>query len=94
MDLSDEEDNIHMDEDSDENDEKTKSTPKSSKKEEEAIDPSREDLYGGFFDLREMDNFADEEEEMLPDEAFGETEVDNETLMEERKKLLPHLRAT
>ncbi len=57
---------------------------------DDAIDPSREDLYDGFFDLHEMENFADEEEEMLPDEAFGEPEEENSDSLEQRRKMLPH----
>ena len=60
-------------------------------KEAEAIDAAREDLYDGFFDLHEMENFADEEEEMLPDDAYAEPEGDNEESLENKKKMLPHL---
>ena len=66
---------------------------KTSSPSDDPIDPSREDLYDGFFDLHEMENFADEEEEMLPDEAFGEPKPDDEETLEERKKSLPHLMA-
>ena len=59
---------------------------------EVVVDPSREEMNDGFFDLHEMEAFADEEEEMLPDEAFGEPEADNEQSMEDRKKNLPHIR--
>ena len=58
---------------------------------EEEVDPSREELFDGFFDLHEMEKFADEEEEMLPDDAFGEERQEDEPL-EVRKKALPHLR--
>ena len=44
--------------------------------EDGSIDPAREDMRDGFFDLHEMEEFADEEEEMLPDEAYGDD--DNE----------------
>jgi hypothetical protein len=39
---------------------------------DEGVDPTREEMLDGFFDLHEMEAFADEEEEMLPDDAFGE----------------------
>jgi len=58
----------------------------------DTIDPAREDLYDGFFDLHEMEGFADEEEEMLPDEAYGEPEPQNELSLEERKQSLPHVK--
>ncbi len=61
--------------------------------EEDAIDQDREDLYDGFFDLHEMEQMADEEEEMLPDEAYGEPEEDNEEMHELRKSMLPHIKA-
>ncbi len=60
--------------------------------EDEQIDPWRESLNDGFFDLHEMERFADEEEEMLPDAAFGKPEQEEEPL-EKRKKALPHLRS-
>eukprot|EP00529_Nitzschia_sp_RCC80_P018299 CAMPEP_0113501298 /NCGR_PEP_ID=MMETSP0014_2-20120614/32870_1 /TAXON_ID=2857 /ORGANISM="Nitzschia sp." /LENGTH=859 /DNA_ID=CAMNT_0000395857 /DNA_START=70 /DNA_END=2645 /DNA_ORIENTATION=- /assembly_acc=CAM_ASM_000159 len=44
----------------------------SEEKEEDLYDPVVEDLKDGFFDLNEMEAFADEEEEFLPDEAFGQ----------------------
>ena len=72
---------------------KTKPTNKTSRGDDEPVDPSREELYDGFFDLHEMENFADEEEEMLPDAAFGEAEPDNYLSTEDQKKSLPHIRA-
>lgn len=54
--------------------------------EEEAIDPTREEMRDGFFDLHEMEAFADEEEEYLPDNAYGQE------LPEENGKELPHVR--
>mmetsp|Transcript_977 Transcript_977/g.2742 ORF Transcript_977/g.2742 Transcript_977/m.2742 type:complete len:747 (+) Transcript_977:46-2286(+) len=41
------------------------------------VDSVADSLKDGFFDLQEMEAFADEEEEYLPDEAFG-TERDDE----------------
>ena len=42
------------------------------KDEEELYDPVVEDMKDGFFDLNEMEAFADEEEDYLPNEAFGQ----------------------
>ena len=61
--------------------------------EEEAIDPAREDMRDGFFDLHEMEAFADEEEEMLPDDAYGEEMPEpDEPKKKNKKKTLPHLK--
>jgi U3 small nucleolar RNA-associated protein MPP10 len=38
----------------------------------ELFDPVAEDMKDGFFDLNEMEDFADEEEDYLPSEAFGQ----------------------
>eukprot|EP00934_Nitzschia_sp_Nitz4_P009426 Nitzschia sp. Nitz4//scaffold170_size48074//7445//9766//NITZ4_007101-RA/size48074-processed-gene-0.18-mRNA-1//-1//CDS//3329538628//9416//frame0 len=51
---------------------KAKQEPK-----EELYDPMAEDMKDGFFDLNEMEDFADEEEDYLPEEAFGEPENNN-----------------
>ena len=56
--------------------------------EEEAIDPAREEMRDGFFDLHEMEAFADEEEEFLPDVAYGQ-ELPEE---DKNEKVLPHVR--
>jgi len=42
------------------------------KSNEELYDPVAEDMKDGFFDLNEMEEFADEEEDYLPNEAFGQ----------------------
>jgi U3 small nucleolar RNA-associated protein MPP10 len=42
------------------------------KLESDLYDPVAEDLKDGFFDLHEMEDFADEEENLLPEEAFGQ----------------------
>jgi U3 small nucleolar RNA-associated protein MPP10 len=57
---------------------------KKSNEEEDAYDPAREELNDGFFDLHDMEQFADEEEEMLPDEAYGDVD-DDETNTENVK---------
>jgi len=63
---------------------------------EDTIDQTREDLRDGFFDLHEMEAFADEEEEMLPDDAYGKESPDD--ILEAtkgkamKKSILPHVR--
>jgi U3 small nucleolar RNA-associated protein MPP10 len=59
--------------------EKAKSRPKSQAK-ESLVDPAAEELNDGFFDINEMEEFADEEEEYLPDEAFGKPEKKKKSL--------------
>jgi U3 small nucleolar RNA-associated protein MPP10 len=46
-------------------------TFKQQKDEESLVDPAAEELNDGFFDIQEMEEFADEEEEYLPEEAYG-----------------------
>ena len=66
-----------MDEDEDDEDEDGEDRLISSRtvnyqKDEESLeDPAAEELNDGFFDIQEMEEFADEEEEYLPDEAYG-----------------------
>jgi U3 small nucleolar RNA-associated protein MPP10 len=55
------------------------------KKEDEPIDPMRELLMDGFFDLHDMEAFADEEEDYLPDEAY-EGEKPDESALRKTKK--------
>lgn len=80
-----------------------KFTAKAKEMEESIIDPTREEMRDGFFDLHEMEAFADEEEEYLPDEAYGaemedeESSDDSDDKMnskkkQKNKKLLPHVR--
>ena len=57
-------------------------------KEEEGIDPTREEMRDGFFDLHEMEAFADEEEEFLPDVAYGQELPDEDN----NERVLPHLK--
>eukprot|EP00560_Eucampia_antarctica_P006318 CAMPEP_0197824310 /NCGR_PEP_ID=MMETSP1437-20131217/1570_1 /TAXON_ID=49252 ORGANISM="Eucampia antarctica, Strain CCMP1452" /NCGR_SAMPLE_ID=MMETSP1437 /ASSEMBLY_ACC=CAM_ASM_001096 /LENGTH=881 /DNA_ID=CAMNT_0043423883 /DNA_START=38 /DNA_END=2683 /DNA_ORIENTATION=- len=97
----------NMEEEDDDNDEsseeeeKSKKTNKSSKvrktveeqNEEDLPDPAAEDLNDGFFDLHDMEEFADEEEEMLPDEAYGQTNEDDAGDDTVKEKKLPHLKA-
>ena len=61
-----------------------KSISRLEKQEEDLIDPVAEELKDGFFDLNEMEDFADEEEDYLPDEAFGQAE--NKKKKGEKKK--------
>jgi U3 small nucleolar RNA-associated protein MPP10 len=56
------------------------------KDDEELYDPVAEAMKDGFFDLNEMEEFADEEEDFLPDEAFGQSEDENNTEKNETKK--------
>jgi U3 small nucleolar RNA-associated protein MPP10 len=59
-------------ESSDAEDENTDKQQVNQKEEEELFDPVAEDMKDGFFDLNEMEDFADEEEDYLPSEAFGQ----------------------
>lgn len=79
--------------DGEEEDEQEITSPSEIEKEADLPDPAREELNDGFFDLHEMEEFADQEEEMLPDEASVEKLQDADEKMKLRKKNLPHLRA-
>ncbi len=78
------------DSDDDESDDDEQSSE--AEEEEDIIDPAREEMNDGFFDLHEMEAFADEEEDMLPNEAFGTPEALDEQTINDRKKDLPHIR--
>eukprot|EP00977_Amphora_coffeiformis_P002177 scaffold425_cov175-Amphora_coffeaeformis.AAC.36 len=70
-----------MDEDDSDTDApKPRENDEASEEEEEGslVDPAAEELNDGFFDIHEMEKFADEEEEYLPDEAFGEEKPEKE----------------
>ena len=43
---------------------------KKDSKDNDLVDPAAEELNNGFFDISEMEAFADEEEDMLPEEAL------------------------
>ena len=60
-----------------------KTGPSKKEKDEDIYDPIAEDMKDGFFDLNEMEEFADEEEDYLPEEAFGQP-TDDENI--ENKK--------
>ncbi len=47
--------------------------------EPELVDPAAEELNNGFFDINEMEGFADEEEGYLPDSAYGEERPESTT---------------
>ncbi|KAL7576259.1 hypothetical protein ACA910_018088, partial [Epithemia clementina (nom. ined.)] len=47
-------------------------------------DPAAEELNDGFFDINEMEAFADEEEEYLPDEAFGQEDSEPPKIKDNR----------
>jgi len=53
---------------------------------EELYDPVAEDMKDGFFDLNEMEEFADEEEDYLTDEAFGRPESEESRNTKQIKK--------
>lgn len=100
----DEENNAFDDDDDDGNIIELTSTRKSQARDEsdtdsnhdDTIDQTREDLRDGFFDLHEMEAFADEEEEMLPDDAYGEESPDDVLEAKKgkatKKSILPHVR--
>jgi len=46
--------------------------------EDSLVDPAAEELNDGFFDIQEMEAFADEEEEYLPDDTYGQETADDE----------------
>mmetsp|Transcript_29662 Transcript_29662/g.71378 ORF Transcript_29662/g.71378 Transcript_29662/m.71378 type:complete len:630 (-) Transcript_29662:32-1921(-) len=57
---------------SDEDVGETKNEKKVSEDDESLVDPVADQMKDGFFDLNEMEDFADEEEDYLPEEAFGQ----------------------
>jgi len=67
-----------MDDDEEEDEPAAATLPSATKEEEEESleDPAAEELNDGFFDINEMEAFADEEEEYLPDDAYGEEKPD------------------
>lgn len=71
-------------EDSSEKEEPTKLDKLEKKK--EPFDPVAEEMKDGFFDLNDMEGFADEEEDYLPQEAYGETEVEKKRKKQEKQK--------
>ena len=75
QDMEDESEGSDGEEESDEDQMKQKQT--NDKKEEDLYDPVAEDLKDGFFDLNEMEDFADEEEDFLPTEAWGQPDEEN-----------------
>lgn len=77
----------------DDSDDDNKENDQREDESEDLIDPMRDELSDGFFDLHDMEAFADEEEDMLPDEAFGQPEQSDTADLEDRKTNLPHLRA-
>ena len=64
----------------DDNDEVEEETERDKKDEEESLeDPAAEELNDGFFDMQEMEEFADEEEEYLPEDEFGTVQPEEHT---------------
>ncbi|CAB9516194.1 nucleolar ribonucleoprotein protein MPP10 [Seminavis robusta] len=45
---------------------------------EDLVDPAAEELNNGFFDINEMEAFADEEEDMLPEQVWDPTPPDKD----------------
>ncbi len=58
----------------DEDEEQPVSKAKQDDEKEELYDPVAEDMKDGFFNLIDMEDYADEEEDYLPREAYGETQ--------------------
>jgi U3 small nucleolar RNA-associated protein MPP10 len=56
----------------DEGMEEKEADAKNSEEEDSLVDPVADQMKDGFFDLNEMEDFADEEEDYLPEEAFGQ----------------------
>jgi U3 small nucleolar RNA-associated protein MPP10 len=92
--MSDDDDDDNDDDDDDNNDDDSNNNdedqhPTSSKDnnndEEDVVDPVRETLMDGFFDLHEMEAFADEEEEYhLPEQQNQNDERQKENTKEQR----------
>ena len=76
-----------MDDDDDESNVEDNVTDNNQEDEEESLeDPAANELNDGFFDINEMEAFADEEEEYLPEAAFGTTAVQPKADAGEKKK--------
>jgi len=70
----------------DENDSIVSGNMKKQEKDQESlVDPAAEELNDGFFDIQEMEEFADEEEEYLPDDAYGIVKPDETDDVEPKK---------
>lgn len=61
-----------------------KDKQKQESEEESVEDPAADDLNDGFFDIQEMEAFADEEEEYLPDAAFGQSAPEKKDIGDKR----------
>jgi U3 small nucleolar RNA-associated protein MPP10 len=75
------------DDSEDDDDELERSDRKQDKvatEEESVDDPAADELNDGFFDIQEMEEFADEEEEYLPDAAFGQPVPEKEDASDKR----------
>ena len=72
------------DSDADADTPKPRENDEASEEKESLVDPAAEELNDGFFDINEMEKFADEEEEYLPDEAFGEEKPEVEDDQDKR----------
>ena len=67
-------------------------TDDKSHNDESIVDPAAEELNDGFFDINEMEKFADEEEEYLPDEAFGEEKPEEDEEDQDKRSFHQKLR--
>lgn len=90
--MADMEDDGTSDGDDDDQSENLKKDRGALREEDDLVDPAAEVLNDGFFDIHEMEAFADEEEEFLPDEAFGtripekdDTEEDKRTFHQKQR---------
>jgi U3 small nucleolar RNA-associated protein MPP10 len=82
-DMEDEDDS--EDDDDDELERSDQKQGKMTTEEEESVDdPAADELNDGFFDIQEMEEFADEEEEYLPDAAFGQPVPEKENTSDKR----------
>jgi U3 small nucleolar RNA-associated protein MPP10 len=82
-------DDAEGDEDEGSDEDQDESAPRAKakeEKEEELYDPVAEDMKDGFFDLNEMEEYADEEEDYLPQEDYGEADSKKKNKKEPEKK--------
>ena len=78
--------NMESDEDSSMGDGSNAAERTSSREEVVSVeDPAAEELNDGFFDIKEMEDFADEEEDFLPSEAFGNPKSKKKTFAAQSK---------
>lgn len=81
---------IMADMDDDDEDDEQQDSPIVDDDDDSNDDPAAEELNDGFFSVKEMEGFADEEEEYLPDDAYGpiepeKKEKDNRTFHQKQR---------